>query len=303
MPPQGGGMEIDMYELIRAGECSYFMDAPAKAGIYVRENGEAYLIDSGSDRDAGKKLWRIITEQGWDLKGIINTHSHADHAGGNNFLQGKSGCDVFASEIEREFIEHPILETMGLMGANPPKDLLHKLLYAKPSVTKGLDDEAFPKELKIINLPGHFLNMIGVITPDGTAYIADSVSNPIGLEKYRLTYIYDVAKYLETLDMLDTLEAKRFVPSHAPMTEDLSELTRLNREWVIHNAEDILRFAENGATAEEITKAFFDKYELKISYEQYAIVHSTVLSYITWLKDEGRLRSEFVENRLMYFAE
>ena len=47
-----------MFELIRAGECSYYIDCPAKMGLYQASDSEVYLIDSGNDKEAGKKALR-----------------------------------------------------------------------------------------------------------------------------------------------------------------------------------------------------------------------------------------------------
>ena len=49
-----------MYELVKVSDFTYYIDCPARMGVYVRENGEAYLIDSGNDKDAGKKAKRIV---------------------------------------------------------------------------------------------------------------------------------------------------------------------------------------------------------------------------------------------------
>ncbi len=45
-----------MYELIQAGEKTYYIDCPAKIGIYRVSGDEVCLIDSGNDKNAGKRL-------------------------------------------------------------------------------------------------------------------------------------------------------------------------------------------------------------------------------------------------------
>ena len=49
-----------MYELIRAGERSYYIECPAKIGVYLAGEGGVYLIDSGNDKDAGRKVRQIL---------------------------------------------------------------------------------------------------------------------------------------------------------------------------------------------------------------------------------------------------
>ena len=80
-----------MYDLIQAGENTYYIDCPAKAGIWRTDRG-VYLIDSGGDKDAGKKLRQILEKNGWPLLGILNTHSHADHVGGTGICKARPGA-------------------------------------------------------------------------------------------------------------------------------------------------------------------------------------------------------------------
>lgn len=98
-----------MYELVQVGKKTYYINCPAKMGIYQISETDVCLIDSGNDKEAGKKVQKILTEHGWDLKMIINTHSHADHIGGNNLLQQRLGCHVYSVGIDNAFIQNPIL--------------------------------------------------------------------------------------------------------------------------------------------------------------------------------------------------
>ena len=85
-----------MYELIQITENSYYIQSPAKIGLVKLNEEEVCLIDSGNDKDAGRKVRKILDANGWKLKAIYNTHSNADHIGGNKYLQGQTGCKVYA---------------------------------------------------------------------------------------------------------------------------------------------------------------------------------------------------------------
>ena len=74
-----------MYELKQVGPQSYYINSPAKIGIYRQSGNEVYLIDSGNDKEAAKKVLKIAGQNGWRIKGIINTHSNPDHIEWFNF--------------------------------------------------------------------------------------------------------------------------------------------------------------------------------------------------------------------------
>ena len=76
-----------MYELVQVAENTYYINSPSKVGIYRVNDGDVWLIDSGNDKDAGRKIQKIFDAQGWTLTAITNTHSNADHDGGNTLLQ------------------------------------------------------------------------------------------------------------------------------------------------------------------------------------------------------------------------
>lgn len=289
-----------MYELVQAGPQSYYLEAPAKIGIYLAEGNRAYLIDSGGDKDAGRKVRQILEKSGWTLAGILNTHSNADHIGGNRYLQNQTGCRVYSAGIEAAFTRYPLLEPSFLYGGFPCRDLRHKFLLAQDSEVTDFSDDSFPKEVEVIPLPGHFFDMTGFRTPDGTVFLADCVSSPATLEKYAVTFIYDVAAYLETLDRVASMEAPLFVPSHAQASSDIRELVQYNREKVHEVAERILSICETPLPFETILQRLFQHYGLTMNFQQYVLVGSTVRSYLSWLKDGGQAEAVFEDNLLLW---
>lgn len=291
-----------MYELHQVGEKSYYIDCPAKIGVYRANETDVYLIDSGNDKDAGRKVRKILDEQGWQLKGILNTHSNADHIGGNRYLQQQTGCKIFSSGIEAAFTENPILEPSFLYGGYPCKDLRHKFLLADKSDITDFSDSDFPKEIEIIPLKGHFFDMVGFRTPDDVVYLADCLSSRETLDKYQIGFIYDVAEYISTLEKVKSLKAKMFVPSHAPASEDITELAQYNINKVSEIAEHIIEICKEPTCFELILQKLFFDYGLKMNFEQYVLVGSTVRSYLSWLKDSGKLETQFENNILLWKA-
>lgn len=281
-------------------ERDYYIQSPAKIGLVRLTDQEVCLIDSGSDKDAGRKVRQILDKNGWRLRAIYNTHSNADHIGGNRYLQGQTGCRIYAPGIEYAFTRWPVLEPSFLYGGCPCKELRHKFLLAQESGAEELTEDCLPEGFQTVPLPGHFFEMAGFRTPDDVVYLADCLSSRETLEKYRIGFIYDVAAYLETLEKVKAMNARAFVPAHAEAGEDVAELAQYNIEQVRAVAEKISDICREPLCFEAILQRLFTDYGLTMNFEQYVLVGSTVRSYLSWMKDTGRLESSFEKNLLLW---
>ena len=291
-----------MYELHQVTDTSYYIQSPAKIGLIRLEGNDVCLIDSGNDKEAGRKVRQILDANGWRLCAIFNTHSNADHIGGNKYLQTQTGCDIFAPGIERDFTMHPVLEPSFLYGAYPPKALRHKFLMAQESEADLLTPEALPEGISLLPLPGHFFDMVGYRSADGAVYLADCLSSQETLEKYQITFVYDVAAYLQTLEMVKTLEAKVFIPAHAEATENIAPLAQLNIDKVYEIAQKIRSICAAPATFESVLQQLFTAFGLTMNIEQYVLVGSTVRSYLAWLSDTDQAEYFFEDGQMLWRA-
>lgn len=289
-----------MFELIQITENSYYIQSPAKIGLIRLGGNDVCLIDSGNDKDAGRKVRQILDANGWHLTAIYNTHSNADHIGGNQYLQKQTGCRIFAPGIECDFTRHPLLEPSFLYGGFPPKDLKHKFLLAQESDAETLTESVLPEGFELIPLPGHFFDMVGFRSKDNVVFLADCLSSRETLEKYQIGFIYDVAAYLDTLEKVKVLEADQFVPAHAEVTGNIVSLAQYNIDKVNEIAERITEFCSEPICFEKLLQRLFSEYGLQMSFEQYVLVGSTVRSYLSWLKDTGRINAVFENNLLLW---
>lgn len=289
-----------MFELIQVTENVFYIQSPAKIGLVLTGENEVCLIDSGNDRDAGKKIRKILNARGWTLKAVFNTHSHADHIGGNRFLQNQTGCRIYAPGIECDFTRYPVLEPIGLYGGNPPRDLRHKFLMAQESDVLPMTAEVLPTGWEMIPLPGHSFDMTGFRVPGDIVFLADCLSSETTLNKYRIGYLHDVGAYLDTLEKVCSMKAALFIPSHADPVEDITPLARMNMEKLRDTLDMILQICSEPKDTDHILKELFDAYGLVMNFEQYALIGSTVRSCLTYLKEKGSLEASFDTNMLLW---
>ena len=115
--------------------------------------------------------------------------------------------------------------------------------------------------------------------------MADCVSSAATLSKYGVTFVYDIAAYLDTLTKVEMLRADIFVPSHADPSHDVRELSEINRKQVLDVEQKIRSICKTPQTTDGIITEVFRTFGLTI--EQYVLVGSTVRSYLSWMKDRG----------------
>lgn len=76
--------------------------------LHREGNPETIVFDPG---DSGRELFDELTGKGLVIKGIFLTHGHYDHIYGLPALREASGAPVYASELEREVLLDPELNT------------------------------------------------------------------------------------------------------------------------------------------------------------------------------------------------
>ena len=287
-----------MYELKALGQSSYYIDCPSKIGI-IKKDSHVILIDCGSSKDSAKKTLKAITAEGWTVKSVIITHSHADHIGGVKYLADNTGCKVYAKGTECDFTRHTYLEGTYIWGGFPHRDLRSHFFLAPPCEVEPIEE--FSEEgVSIIDLPGHSFDQIGVKAPDGTVFVADALASETTLEKYGVSFLYDVKSYLETLHKLKSLDGKVFLPSHNEPQTSIVTLADRNIEKTLEICESIVKLLDIPLTFDELLKGIFDKYSLALSTGQYSLVGSTIRSYISYLGDEGRIEPEINDNLMKW---
>lgn len=218
--------------LSELGPGVFFFPSAVNSVVIDNGSGGALLVDTGLDDSHARKLLREVDGLGLVPAAILNTHSHADHHGGNAFILGKfPGLPVYAPPLEAAVINFPVLEPLSLFGAMPPRELQTKFLLAPASPAQAVGAGAHTlggAEVELIAVPGHAAQMYAVRTGD-VLYAADALFGPEALGKHPLTFCVDSAAQKASAAALGELSGVRAVlPGHGDPTPDLPELSRLN---------------------------------------------------------------------------
>jgi glyoxylase-like metal-dependent hydrolase (beta-lactamase superfamily II) len=282
----------------------YYIPNRTNIGV-IKDGSSAILIDTGLDDDTGKRILKVLEENGLSVDAIINTHSHADHCGGNAFIKGKTGAKIYAPEFESGIIEHPYFEPFYLFsGAEPIEELKNKFLMAQASRVDyviGKDEKMIKignTELHVVSLKGHSPNQIGVES-DGVLFCADSVFSEEMVNKHKIPFYIDIDEAKRTMEWLKVSEYQYYVPSHAEPTPDISDLLNVNMSTIFDVERVILGDSNERRTTEEVFGDTCRHYDLDVgNAHQYFLMNTVIMAYLSSLSKSRKLRATVTDNSL-----
>ncbi len=274
-----------------------------------------YIVDSGNDETNGARILDFISENfaGYQLKVILNTHSHADHCGGNSFLVEKTGCQVWASRGEAYLMEFPDIETQLVWGGTPIHDIRSKYLLAQPCrvsrVFDGEEEIEIPCRdgkilLKVISLPGHYVDQTGFLFTDTDGkrvmFAGDVLSGRNSIKKHWIQYLLDETKTKESLIKISGVDADFYVPGHGDIVPEVEGIAELNLLAILETENMILDELKSPKTMEELLKAVADRSGITLKTSQFCLIGSTLRSYLSGLYESGKIAYVISENRMLW---
>ena len=279
---------------------AFYLEDQPNIGV-IKEGDSAILIDSGANEKTAGKILKALEKEGLYPLAIVNTHSHADHCGGNAFLRERTGALVYAPRTEASIIQSPFLELFYLFsGAHPLAELKEEMAPASEVDYIIADEEASltidSLPLNIVRLPGHSPNQIG-IEVDQVLFSADALFSPELLAYYRIPFHADIFRQKETLARLARAPYGVYVPAHSPPGRDLAAAARLNLEVIEGVEQFLLKSLLRRKTTEEVMKELCSQYRIEIhrvlnSYLMYTVTHA----FLSSLREQGAVDVEIKDN-------
>lgn len=281
-------------EIKQIGPKTFCIEHDTNIGIHFTDDGRMYLIDTGSKGD-GEKIDEILSREGWVPSCIINTHTHIDHIGGNEFLMRKYGIPAYCTDYDMAFAHYSELEAAYMNGGYPAEKL--RTIFAHPGMIgfRSLEKET-PDGIDWTYLPGHSFGMIGIRTSDDIWFLGDSYLSRSFLKQYTFGFIYNVEAYIDTLKKLKEFKGALFVPSHGIIETDIVPSLEQNLRIVAEMCSMICETCREYRGQDEILQQMYERLQMHARPAQHALLSSTVKSYLTYLQDRNKLECRFVDN-------
>jgi glyoxylase-like metal-dependent hydrolase (beta-lactamase superfamily II) len=167
----------------------------------LRSTSGYVLIDTGLE-EHGDKILDALTQAGIaasEVKYILLTHAHKDHAGSAAQLKEATGGTVIAHALDAEIIEtgvrqRPMTPAPGLLNLILFQLFVKDLLAVRPvKIDRCVVDGETLHELdglQVIHTPGHSAGQIAFLWPHegGLLFVGDAAANTLGL---RLSISYE----------------------------------------------------------------------------------------------------------------
>lgn len=305
--------------VINISDCIYYISGPTNIGIIEERLSDTksnlYMIDSGCNTEDGKRIFTEITEyfsqKDIAIKAIINTHSHADHCGANNYIQQKTNCEIWITENEQGSLINPFLQPIISWGGNPLPEINSSYYVAEKTFPNKIIN---PNEkltllngikISFINLPGHYFEMVGILCENDNKkvlFASDGIFGRKNIGKYWIPFLYDVKEFKNSLDTISSLNADFCIPGHGEPTSQIEETVELNKIAIISNEQCILEALKyKEQTQEDILKYVADKNEINLHIAQYMLIGCTIKAYLTFLYNEGKISYHIKENKMYWF--
>ena len=191
--------------------------------ILLRDAEQAILIDTGYWTHSKQTLELVRAALGLQpLTGIINTHLHSDHCGGNAHLQTEyphATTQVPPGHADYVFDWDPAALTYTPTGQHCPQ------FTATGVIRDGDCFEVGSTEWEAHAAPGHDPNSIVLFEEKyGILISADALwNNGFGVVFPEIEGIAAFQEVAETLDVIEKLQPRIVLPGHGPAFTDVTD--------------------------------------------------------------------------------
>ena len=287
------------------GARTFYLPRAVNVGLIRTPDDGVILVDTGQDKNYGRAIRKACQAAALTPVAIVNTHSHADHYGGNDYLARQFDLPVYAPPLEAAIIQNPFLEPMYLFaGGKPLRELTGKWLMGKPSpvhhLLAGEPLSIAGVDLRVHATPGHSPGHVS-IGVDDVLYCADALFGMATLEKYGAPYTHDVGQQIASIEVVRRTDYQLYLPAHGDPVEDVDALAEENLAAIERTLDAVRGALSSPADTSTVVYRVVETLGKPPSgLPQYFLFQSLVMAYLSYLVDQREITADVVEGRLLW---
>jgi hydroxyacylglutathione hydrolase len=203
-----------------------------KLGInscYIIRGKTSIMIDSGMPnklRVFKRRLGRLYINPE-EIKLLVLTHSHFDHAGSAKAIGELTGAKIVIHESERSFLENSEfaiikgIDSWGKISLAVLSPFFKRISFPKVKADICINEKEYPLyeygiDGKILHTPGHTQGSLSVLLDTGEAFVGCLAHNglPFRINPGLPIYAQDLNRVKESWKLLINKGAKLIFPGH-----------------------------------------------------------------------------------------
>ncbi|MDI1363425.1 MAG: subclass B3 metallo-beta-lactamase [bacterium] len=211
----------------------YYVGSEGLSSYLITSSEGHMLLDAGMSAEGAKLVERNIVSLGFkltDVKILLNTHAHYDHAGGLAQMKAYTGAKLYASSLEK-----PALEAGRHFGDNENGLTLFPAVKVDRTIGEGQKITLGETTLVTRLTPGHTIGGTAFttsVTERGrplNVVLFNSISVAGNALVGNRTYPRIVADYRATFAKLKTMPCDVFLPAHPEQGDLVAKRQRFLR--------------------------------------------------------------------------
>lgn len=273
--------------------------------FYKINEKEIIMLDTGWAEGQRDIIDKVISENSFNVSGIICTHAHIDHVGNNQYLKDKFGSIIAMPRFEAALCSSPI--NLRTYYSNVTLEMVKEhfdTLICKTDIII-MPDETNVKlckvDFKIIHTPGHSPEHISIVTPDDVCYLGDSLISYDVMSGAKMPYANALKRDLQSKESLKKISHEKYILAHKGVFDDISILIQDNIDFYTARAEGIFELIDKRLTMEEIIKRAMVKYKINPrNIYSYFVIERIIESYVQYLHEVGKIVIEIEDGFVKY---
>jgi len=201
---------------------------------YLLMSREGYLLIDTSFPEYFQRFLKVLKKVNVDpseIKYLLLTHSHDDHAGFAAELKEKTKCRIIAHKNSIESLKKGCMINVGQFLNRQARIRMSIYNWVKrrtfeyspitlsdEDIVISGDDEKILKAIgvdgKIIYTPGHTDDSISVILTNGDAFVSDACMSNLGFLHYRPIEVYQLDLVFKSWQKIIENGARTIYPAH-----------------------------------------------------------------------------------------